>query len=156
MNLLAGHSEGKGGQFAKFYESVLGMKVLNSSDPAETVLSYGEGQTATGFKVLGEGEALDRGSAFGRTAFSCPTSLLPSIQERVEKAEFEGGFRPSILTPLLTLDTPGKATVSVVIVADLVSHQLVSAFAADNERKLITSFSISERPRDLLCGSGGF
>lgn len=42
-------------------------------------------------------------------------SQLPDIQAKVEKAGHK------ILTPLISLDTPGKATVQVVILADPVS-----------------------------------
>ncbi|GIX99741.1 glyoxalase domain-containing protein 4, partial [Caerostris extrusa] len=50
--------------------------------------------------------------AFGRIAFSCPTAELSGIQEAIKKAD------QKILTPLVSLDTPGKATVHVVILAD--------------------------------------
>ncbi len=58
------------------------------------------------------GEPVDHATAFGRTAFALPTSELAGVQKSVqEKGE-------KILTPLVSLDTPGKATVSVVILAD--------------------------------------
>ena len=41
---------------------------------------------------------------------------LPSIEKSVKEAGH------TILTPLVSLDTPGKATVEVVILADPVSH----------------------------------
>ncbi len=55
---------------------------------------------------------MDHASAFGRIAFSCPSNDLPSIEEKVKNAG------NAILTPLVSLDTPGKATVHVVILAD--------------------------------------
>ena len=93
-------------------------------------------------------EPLDHAEAFGRIAFSCPRAevatthvctqttecgwytQLPEIERRVKEA---GG---TIITPLVSLDTPGKATVEVVILADPVSephHKLVTA-ELDNER----------------------
>ena len=61
------------------------------------------------------GGAVDHCKAFGRIAFACPSTQLPSIESRVKEAE------GTILTPLVSLDTPGKATVQVVILADPVS-----------------------------------
>ena len=59
--------------------------------------------------------AVDHATAFGRIAFACPHQELPGI----ENAAKSGGH--TILTPLVSLDTPGKATVQVVILADPVS-----------------------------------
>ena len=60
-------------------------------------------------------QKIDRATAFGRIAFACPREQLPGIQERMINAE------ETILTRLVSLDTPGKATVEVVILADPVS-----------------------------------
>ena len=82
-------------------------------------------------------DPVDHAEAFGRIAFSCPTSevfplnqniityltfaiiyihqQLPEIERSMKEAE------QTLLTPLLSLDTPGKATVQVVILADPVS-----------------------------------
>ena len=59
---------------------------------------------------------VDFASAFGRIAFSCLGNELPEIEK---KAKDSGN---TILTPLVSLDTPGKATVQVVILADPVSN----------------------------------
>ena len=84
--------------------------------------------------------SIDHAEAFGRIAFSCPraevnlrwfhemisnepyTMQLPGIEAKVKEA---GG---TILTPLVSLDTPGKATVEVVILADPVSFSMVCIF----------------------------
>ena len=58
---------------------------------------------------------MDHCKAFGRIAFSCPSSHLESIESAIKENEGK------ILTPLVTLDTPGKASVQVVILADPVS-----------------------------------
>jgi len=58
---------------------------------------------------------VDLGTAFGRAAFSCPAAQLPLIQALMEEN------KETVLTPLVSLDTPGKATVQVVILADPVS-----------------------------------
>ena len=58
---------------------------------------------------------MNHAKAFGRIAFCAPGSDLPGIEEKVKEAKH------TILTPYLSLDTPGKATVQVVILADPVS-----------------------------------
>ena len=63
---------------------------------------------------------VDFASAFGRIAFSCLSKELPDIEK---KAKDTGN---TILTPLVSLDTPGKATVQVVILADPVSCLIIS------------------------------
>jgi catechol 2,3-dioxygenase-like lactoylglutathione lyase family enzyme len=67
---------------------------------------------------LRHGEKLHRGTGYGRIAFSCPAEDLETIQEQVETAKF------TVLTPLIALDTPGKATVHVVILADPDGHEV--------------------------------
>jgi len=63
-------------------------------------------------------EPLNRAKAYGRIAFAIPAAQQPPLQEAVTAA---GG---AILTPLITLDTPGKATVSVVILGDPDGHEI--------------------------------
>merc|ERR1711990_1110294 len=58
------------------------------------------------------------GDNYGRTALAWPTAGLKKIEESVK--EFDG----SVLTPYLTLPTPGKADVVVVIVADPDGHEV--------------------------------
>eukprot|EP00887_Chlorella_sp_A99_P000714 scaffold5.g714.t1 len=65
------------------------------------------------------GQALSRGTGYGRIAFSCPAEQLAGLQEEV--AASNAG---SVVTPLLSLDTPGKATVQVVILADSDGHEV--------------------------------
>ena len=55
---------------------------------------------------------VEHAKAAGRIAFSIPASQLPGAQEKMVAAN------TTILTPLVLLDTPGKATVQVVILAD--------------------------------------
>lgn len=61
------------------------------------------------------GEPINHATAYGRIAFSVPTTDLKSYQENAQNNQYK------ILTPFVTLDTPGKASVSVVIFADPVS-----------------------------------
>lgn len=60
-------------------------------------------------------EPIDHAEAFGRIAFACPSSELKGIEAKMKEAN------TTILTPYISLDTPGKATVQVVILADPVS-----------------------------------
>jgi len=67
-------------------------------------------------------QPIDHAEAFGRIAFSCPSSELKGMEEKMKNAN------TTILTPYVSLDTPGKATVQVVIFADPVCilHSLVT------------------------------
>ena len=55
---------------------------------------------------------MDHAKAYGRIAFSCPFEEQPQIDEKIKATSHK------ILTPLISLDTPGKATVRVIILAD--------------------------------------
>lgn len=55
---------------------------------------------------------MDHAKAYGRIAFSCPFEEQPQIDEKIKATNHK------ILTPLISLDTPGKATVRVIILAD--------------------------------------
>ena len=76
--------------------------------------------------------SIDFASAFGRIAFSCSSKELPDIEK---KARDTGN---KILTPLVSLDTPGKATVEVVILADPVSWNVFPVFRKFLQRFLFT------------------
>lgn len=56
--------------------------------------------------------------AYGRIAFACPESDLAPLQHSMIEKE------QTILTKLVSLDTPGKATVQVVILADPDKHEI--------------------------------
>eukprot|EP00045_Choanoeca_perplexa_P001517 m.20062 g.20062 ORF g.20062 m.20062 type:complete len:306 (-) comp10995_c0_seq1:161-1078(-) len=93
----------------EYWHALLGMEQV-SKTAKQAELSFGDGQASL---VLQEqSDALDHGSAYGRVAFACPAAELEAIQTKAE----EGGHK--VLTPLVSLDTPGKATVQVVILAD--------------------------------------
>jgi hypothetical protein len=55
---------------------------------------------------------VEHAKAYGRIAFSCPFKEQPQIDEKIKATNHK------ILTPLISLDTPGKATVRVIILAD--------------------------------------
>lgn len=103
----------------EFWSDTLGMKLLSKTTddaPGTTtaVLSFGERQASLELveKASNNGAPINHGTAFGRIAFSIPSASLPGIQEAIQKKNY------TILTPLISLDTPGKATVQVTILAD--------------------------------------
>lgn len=82
----------------------------------EVSLSYSKQQASLRLRQIDE--PIDHKSAFGRIAFSCPADELKPLQKSAEDAS------QKVLTPYLSLDTPGKATVQVVILADPDGHEI--------------------------------
>jgi len=93
----------------QYWSELLEMKVISAS-LCTTSLSYNPSNQAS--LVLVSQPSVNHAKAPGRIAFSIPASDLPGIQEKMVKAN------TTILKPLVSLDTPGKATVQVVILAD--------------------------------------
>lgn len=58
------------------------------------------------------GTAVNHAKAYGRIAFSCPFEEQLQVEQKIKATNHK------ILTPLISLDTPGKATVLVIILAD--------------------------------------
>lgn len=92
-----------------YWADLLDMRVTSAARSC-TSLSYNPSTQAS--LVLVSQPSVDHGKAGGRIAFSIPASQLPGLQEKMLAAN------TTILTPLVSLDTPGKATVQVVILAD--------------------------------------
>lgn len=63
-------------------------------------------------------QTIHRATAFGRIAFAVPHAMQDVVDRRVAEA------KGTVLTPLITLDTPGKATVRVIILADPDGHEI--------------------------------
>lgn len=76
------------------------------------LLRSASGQTALRLQELPKGTKIDRGTGYGRIAFACPGEQLQQLEADVKAAGF------SIHTPYVSLETPGKATVQVVILQD--------------------------------------
>ena len=93
------------------------MSVLEKDD-SHVVLSYKPNQQTSLEFVTEKDTKVDHALAYGRVAFSCPRSQLPEL----EKTMKESG--ETILKPLIALDTPGKATVEVVILGDPDGHEI--------------------------------
>ncbi|XP_013387571.1 glyoxalase domain-containing protein 4 [Lingula anatina] len=92
-----------------YWTKLCGMKIFSQSDKSVT-LGYSDNQCKLEFVDIGQ--PIDHAKAGGRIAFSCPRAELPDIESQMKAAG------QTILTPLVSLDTPGKATVEVVILAD--------------------------------------
>jgi len=93
----------------QYWAGLLGM-IVTSATLSTTSLSYNPVDQAS--LVLVKQLSVDHCKAAGRIAFSIPASQLPGIQDKMLAKNM------TILTPLVSLDTPGKATVQVVILAD--------------------------------------
>lgn len=93
----------------KYWNGLLNMETV-SHDSSSALLSYNGGKFAIQFNQLKD--PIDRAEAFGRVAFAVPLAVQPLIDETIKKNE------KTILTPLIKLETPGKASVRVIILAD--------------------------------------
>ncbi|XP_065709451.1 glyoxalase domain-containing protein 4 [Patagioenas fasciata] len=100
-----------------YWSGLLGMKIYEKDEAKQrALLGYADNQCKLELKTVGG--AVDHGTAFGRIAFSCPKDELPNIETLMKKEN------QRILTPLVSLDTPGKATVQVIILADPDGHEI--------------------------------
>ena len=102
-----------------YWHKLLGMTLFEQTD-SKAVLGYDADKCK--LELINLGQPVDHATAFGRIAFSCPRDQLPGIESAVKEAGH------AILTPLVSLDTPGKATVEVVILGDPVSMPFLSGW----------------------------
>ncbi|XP_063706904.1 glyoxalase domain-containing protein 4 [Culicoides brevitarsis] len=98
-----------------YWNSTLQMKIVVQTDNS-AVLTYGENQAR--LQLNKTSEPLNRAQAYGRIAFAVPGDVQPAIQETIKKNNWP------ILTDLIKLDTPGKASVRVIILADPDGHEI--------------------------------
>ncbi|CAM9924748.1 unnamed protein product, partial [Heterosigma akashiwo] len=109
-----------------YYVSLLGLGE-QSTFPGLDQLANGAPSCAVGF--AGEqvrlllvqtepGVAVDHAKSSGRIAFACPTGSVPGIHQKAKDAG------ETIMTPPLTLPTPGKADVVVTILADRDGYEI--------------------------------
>lgn len=100
-----------------YWSSLLGMNIYEQDEEKQrALLGYADNQCK--LELQGIKGAVDHAAAFGRIAFSCPQKELPDLEDLMKKEN------QLILTPLVSLDTPGKATVQVVILADPDGHEI--------------------------------
>ncbi|NP_001188167.1 glyoxalase domain-containing protein 4 [Ictalurus punctatus] len=100
-----------------YWSSLLGMKMMEKCEEKKSVL-MGFADSQCKLELQDIRASVDHGTAFGRIAFSCPREQLPDLEALMKKEN------QKILTPLVSLDTPGKATVEVVILADPDGHEI--------------------------------
>jgi len=92
-----------------YWNGLLGMDIVKKEE-TKSQLQFGENQAKLFLhKIDG---SVDHATAAGRIAFSIPGSELQGVESKISEAG------QTILTPYITLDTPGKAQVQVVILAD--------------------------------------
>ncbi|KAL5288017.1 GLOD4 family protein [Megaselia abdita] len=99
----------------QYWNETLKMGLIKE-DSKSVIMSYGKGQAS--LRIDEVSSPLERAKAYGRIAFAVPKAIQPKIDETIKAM---GG---TILTPLITLDTPGKATVTVIILADPDGHEI--------------------------------
>lgn len=99
----------------EYWNGILNMSIVRQDDKS-AFLSYNGGRFGIQFTEIDH--PIDRAQAFGRIAFGVPYDLQPTIDSLIQKNE------RTILTPLVTLDTPGKASVRVIILADPDGHEI--------------------------------
>ena len=92
-----------------FWKDILGMSVIKE-DGKCALLEYDKDQAKLELTEIPD--KVEHGTAFGRIAFSLPADDLPQLEKSVKASGH------TILTPYVKLDTPGKASVVVVIIAD--------------------------------------
>ncbi|XP_059236301.1 glyoxalase domain-containing protein 4 isoform X2 [Mustela nigripes] len=100
-----------------YWSNLLGMKIYEKNEETQrALLGYADNQCK--LELQGIKGRVDHAAAFGRIAFSCPEKELPDLEDLMKREN------QKILTPLVSLDTPGKATVQVVILADPDGHEI--------------------------------
>lgn len=99
-----------------YWIGLLGMVEVKRSDEVLIVSDDGKKEHQLEWNLVNE--KIERCTGFGRIAFSVPTEELKTIQNKIEEA------KGKILTPLQKLDTAGKASVQVVILADPNDHEI--------------------------------
>lgn len=101
----------------QFWAGLLGLLEVERGEDF-VALACGEASATVRLAQLPPGQGLQRGTGYGRLAFSCPAAQLLPAQEAAEAKGY------AVLTPLVTLETPGKAAVQVVILADPDGHEV--------------------------------
>ncbi|KAK4875996.1 hypothetical protein RN001_012418 [Aquatica leii] len=115
----------------EYWNGVLGLNIFDESDKS-AVLGFKSNETKLELREISE--QINRAEAYGRIAFSCPFSEQPLIDEKIKAKGHK------ILTPLISLDTPGKATVRVIILADPDDHEI--CFVDDEAFKQLSQIDL--------------
>ncbi|XP_047098946.1 LOW QUALITY PROTEIN: glyoxalase domain-containing protein 4 [Schistocerca piceifrons] len=99
----------------QYWNGILGLKKYNETGTS-VLLGFGDNQAK--LELFDIGKPVEHKTAYGRIAFSCPFDEQPKINKKIEETN------NTILTPLTSLDTPRKATVRVIILADPDGHEI--------------------------------
>jgi len=122
-----------------YWNGILGLKIFERTDNSAL---FGFKDNESKLELQDIGGPVDRRQAYGRIAFSIPHDE----QERLDKLIAD--HHQTVLTPLITLPTPGKADVRVIILADPDGHEI--CFVDDEPfRELSTPDYESEKVLDL-------
>lgn len=113
----------------EYWKMLLGLKIFKKSD---ALVDLGFKFEETKLELVETKEPIQRGTSYGRIAFSCLHEEQPKISQGVKEANRK------ILTPLVSLDTPGKATVRVIILADVDDHEI--CFVDDEAFRQLSQF----------------
>lgn len=109
-----------------YWHKLLGLDIYHQEKNKVTV-GFAPEQAKLELQLIDE--PLNRAQAYGRIAFTIPYNQQEDVDARVKAAN------ETVLNSLISLDTPGKATVRVVILADPDGHEI--CFVDDeNYRKL--------------------
>jgi len=98
-----------------YWSGLLGMEVVEQTD-TKADLRFGSNQCV--LRLVQLSDPVDHATAQGRIAFACPSTELKPIEKDMMESKH------TILTPYVSLDTPGKATVEVVILGDPDGHEI--------------------------------
>lgn len=112
-----------------YWNNLLGLKVFEKSERS-AVLGFKEAEAKLELQEISD--PINRAKAYGRIAFSVPLEEQDVIDAKVKEAN------ATILTPLISLDTPGKATVRVIILADPDGHEI--CFVDDENFRKLSAF----------------
>ncbi|XP_066247720.1 glyoxalase domain-containing protein 4 [Euwallacea similis] len=122
-----------------YWNGILGLTIY---DRTEKSAAFAFSENATMIELKDVGGPVDRRQAYGRIAFSIPYAEQEPLSEHINKN------KQTILTPLLSLPTPGKQTVRVIILADPDGQEI--CFVEDEGyRKLSEPDFESEKVLDL-------
>jgi len=119
-----------------YWTRLLGMEKVEEA-PGSATVTYGDNQASLTLKSVG---TVDHAKASGRIAFSIPAAELAPLEQTMKDAS------TTILTPLVSLDTPGKATVQVVILGDPDGHEI--CFVGDEAFRELSQ--VDPKADDLL------
>jgi catechol 2,3-dioxygenase-like lactoylglutathione lyase family enzyme len=99
-----------------YWNDILEMQLIEKS-VAHAVLAYDDTQAK--LELIALDEPMNRGKAYGRIAFAIPYDQQPTIDAKVT------AINGTILIPIISLDTPGKPTVRIIVLADPDGHEIL-------------------------------